>query len=43
MQEAGLPLWLRPYKVLVTSNRTTLIEMVPNACRLQNLRVLICS
>jgi phosphatidylinositol 4-kinase B len=24
-------LWLRPYEVLVTSNRTALIEMVPNA------------
>ena len=29
-QEAGLPLWLRPYEVLVTSNRTSLIELVPN-------------
>lgn len=29
--EAGLPLWLRPYEVLVTSNLTALIEMVPNA------------
>ncbi|GAB4820846.1 hypothetical protein N2152v2_007892 [Parachlorella kessleri] len=30
-QEAQLPLWLRTYEVLVTSNRTALIEMVPNA------------
>ncbi|KAL4540940.1 hypothetical protein Ndes2526B_g05495 [Nannochloris sp. 'desiccata'] len=29
--EAQLPVWLRPYEVLVTSNRTALIEMVPNA------------
>ena len=29
--EAQLPLWLRPYEVLVTSNRTALIEMIPNA------------
>lgn len=29
--EAQLPLWLRPFEVLVTSNRTALIEMVPNA------------
>lgn len=29
--EARLPLWVRPYEVLVTSNRTALIEMVPNA------------
>lgn len=29
--EARLPLWIRPYEVLVTSNRTALIEMVPNA------------
>lgn len=30
-QEARLPLYLRPYEVLVTSNKTALIEMVPNA------------
>ena len=29
--EAQLPLCLRPYEVLPTSNRTALIEMVPNA------------
>jgi len=29
--EAQLPLCLRPYEVLVTSNRTALIEMIPNA------------
>lgn len=25
--EAGLPLWLRPFEVLVTSNRTALIQV----------------
>ncbi|GBG82219.1 hypothetical protein CBR_g34503 [Chara braunii] len=29
--EAGLPLWLRPYEVLVTSSHTALIETIPNA------------
>jgi hypothetical protein len=29
--EARLPLWLRPYEVLVTSSLTALIEMVPDA------------
>ena len=38
MQEAGLPLWLRPYEVLVTSNRTALIEMVPNAPSLHTIK-----
>ena len=37
-QEAGLPLWLRPYEVLVTSNRTALIEMVPNAPSLHTIK-----
>jgi hypothetical protein len=27
-QEAGLPLWLRPYEVLVTSSHTALIETI---------------
>lgn len=27
-QEAGLPLWLRPYEVLVTSSYTALIETI---------------
>ncbi|KAL6768298.1 PIK3 [Auxenochlorella protothecoides x Auxenochlorella symbiontica] len=30
-REARLPLTLHPYEVLVTSNRTALIELVPNA------------
>lgn len=29
-QEAGLPLWLRPYEVLVTSSYTALIETIPD-------------
>lgn len=30
-QEAGLPLWLRPYEILVTSTHSSLIEAVPDA------------
>jgi hypothetical protein len=29
-QEAGLPLWLRPYEVIVTSAYTALIETIPD-------------
>lgn len=29
-QEAGLPLWLRPYEVLATSSYTALIETIPD-------------
>lgn len=29
--DSGLPLQLRPYEVLVTSNRTALIELVPDS------------
>ena len=29
-QEAGIPLWLRPYEVLVTSSYTALIETIPD-------------
>jgi hypothetical protein len=36
--EASLPLFLRPYEVLVTSNRTALIEMVPNAPSIHMLK-----
>ncbi len=36
--EAGLPLWLRPYEVLVTSSLTALIEMVPNAPSIHNVK-----
>lgn len=37
-QEAGLPLALRPYEVLVTSNRTALIEMVPDAPSIHGIK-----
>jgi len=37
-QEAGLPLWLRPYDILVTSNLTALIEMIPNAPSIHNVK-----
>eukprot|EP00850_Spirogloea_muscicola_P013514 SM000092S24482 [mRNA] locus=s92:267129:274309:+ [translate_table: standard] len=30
-REAGLPLWIRPYEVLVTSSHTALIETIPDA------------
>lgn len=33
-QEAGLPLWLRPYEVLVTSSYTALIETIPDTVNL---------
>ncbi|KAL4457452.1 hypothetical protein ABPG75_012317 [Micractinium tetrahymenae] len=36
--EAQLPLWLRPYEVLPTSNRTALIEVVPNAPSIHALK-----
>lgn len=37
-QEAGLSLWLRPYDILVTSNLTALIEMIPNAPSIHNVK-----
>lgn len=36
--EANLPLWMRPYEVLVTSNRTALIEMIPNAPSIHSIK-----
>ena len=38
VQESQLPLYLRPYEVLVTSNRTALIEMVPDTLSLHQLK-----
>jgi phosphatidylinositol 4-kinase len=38
LQEAGLPLWLRPYEVLCTSNNTSLIELVPNTLSLHAIK-----
>ncbi|KAJ9507667.1 hypothetical protein QJQ45_019158 [Haematococcus lacustris] len=37
-QEASLPLWLRPYNVLVTSNRTAMIEVVPDALSIHTVK-----
>ncbi|GLC48923.1 hypothetical protein PLESTB_000163400 [Pleodorina starrii] len=36
--EAGLPLWVRYYEVLVTSNKTALIEMVPNTLSIHTIK-----
>lgn len=38
MQEERLPLWLRPYEVLVTSDRTALIEFVPNTASIHAIK-----
>ncbi|KAI4374205.1 hypothetical protein MLD38_012222 [Melastoma candidum] len=37
-QEAGLPLWLRPYEVLCTSSYTALIETVPDTASLHAIK-----
>ncbi|GKV21662.1 hypothetical protein SLEP1_g31619 [Rubroshorea leprosula] len=37
-QEAGLPLWLRPYEVLVTSPYTALIETIPDTASLHSIK-----
>lgn len=37
-QEAGLPLWLRPYEVLVTSSYTALIETIPDTASLHAIK-----
>ncbi|PKA54543.1 Phosphatidylinositol 4-kinase beta 1 [Apostasia shenzhenica] len=37
-QEAGLPLWLRPYEVLVTSSYTALIETVPDTASIHSIK-----
>lgn len=36
--EESLPLWLRPYEVLVTSDRTALIEFVPNTASIHAIK-----
>ena len=38
VQEERLPLWLRPYEVLVTSDRTALIEFVPNTASIHAIK-----
>jgi phosphatidylinositol 4-kinase B len=37
-KDSGLPLWLRSYEVLVTSNRTSLIEFVPNTLSIHAIK-----
>ncbi|KAE9602776.1 putative 1-phosphatidylinositol 4-kinase [Lupinus albus] len=37
-QEAGLPLWLRPYEVLCTSSYTALIETISDTASLHSIR-----
>ncbi|GJP76756.1 hypothetical protein CLOP_g7219 [Closterium sp. NIES-67] len=37
-QESGLPLWLRPYEILVTSGSTALIETITDAVSLHALK-----
>ena len=38
VQEAELPLWLRPFDVLVTSNKTALIELIPDALSIHTIK-----
>ncbi|KAL9329755.1 hypothetical protein ACSQ67_004758 [Phaseolus vulgaris] len=37
-QEAGLPLWLRPYEVLCTSSYTAVIETIPDTASLHSIK-----
>jgi phosphatidylinositol 4-kinase len=37
-QEAGLPLWLRPYEVLVTSSHTALIETIYDTASIHSIK-----
>ncbi|XWS29887.1 hypothetical protein CRYUN_Cryun24cG0069000 [Craigia yunnanensis] len=37
-QEAGLPLWLHPYEILVTSSYTVLIETIPDTASLHSIK-----
>ncbi|XP_078432574.1 phosphatidylinositol 4-kinase beta 1-like [Wolffia australiana] len=37
-QETGLPLWLRPYEVLVTSSYTALIETISDTASLHSIK-----
>ncbi|XP_020246312.1 phosphatidylinositol 4-kinase beta 1-like [Asparagus officinalis] len=37
-QEAGLPLWLRPYEILVTSSYTALIETIPDTASIHAIK-----
>ena len=40
-QESSLPLYVRPYEVLVTSSRTALIEVVPDSLSIHTIKVLL--
>lgn len=35
---AGLPLWVRHFEVLVTSNNTALIELIPDATSIHSIK-----
>ncbi|VTZ67341.1 phosphatidylinositol 4-kinase, putative [Plasmodium chabaudi chabaudi] len=35
---AGLPLWLRPYEILVTGSNSGIIEYVPDTCSVDSLK-----
>ena len=35
---AGLPLWVYPFEVLVTSNNTALIELIPDATSIHSIK-----
>ncbi|KAI9074793.1 hypothetical protein K1719_043217 [Acacia pycnantha] len=37
-QEAGLPLWLRPYEVLCTSSYTAFIETIPDTASIHSIK-----
>ncbi|XP_024378951.1 phosphatidylinositol 4-kinase beta 1 isoform X2 [Physcomitrium patens] len=37
-QEAGLPLWLRPYEVIVTSSHTALIETIYDTASIHSIK-----
>jgi len=37
-QDSKLPLWVRPYAIMVTSSNSGLIETIPNVCSLHQLR-----
>ncbi|KAM3293567.1 hypothetical protein ACQJBY_036866 [Aegilops geniculata] len=37
-QEAGLPLWLRPYEVIVTSAYAALIETIPDTASIHSIK-----
>lgn len=36
--DAGLPLWVRPFEVIVTSNNTALIELIPDSLSIHSIK-----